>query len=94
MRCGVSSFVGAFGSIGDQSGMEFSTAFFELLLQGATVGEALRRARRRTARRTLDAGMFYTAFGYTEFRLVEPDRPRRHKRRAAARPKPRRRSTR
>ena len=70
MRCGVTSFVGAFGNITDRWGAELSVALFAHLLAGSTVAEALRAARRQTARTTLDAGMFYTVFGYPDFRLV------------------------
>ena len=72
MRCGVTSFVGAFGDVGDQSGAEVTVAFFAELMTGATVAEALRAARARTARATRRAGMFYTAFGYPDFRLCTP----------------------
>jgi hypothetical protein len=70
MRCGVSCFAGAFGNVGDRSGAELSVAFYAELLAGHTAAEALRRARHRTARLTRDAGMFYTVFGYPDFRLV------------------------
>lgn len=79
MRCGVTSFVGAFGNIGDRSGAELSVAFYAHLLSGATVAESLRGARVRTARGALHAGMFYTVFGYPDFRLVAPDRRARPK---------------
>jgi hypothetical protein len=72
MRCGVTSFVGAFGSVCDRSGAELSVAFYAHLTTGATVAEALRAARRSAARVTKDAGMFYTVFGYADFRLVQP----------------------
>ena len=71
MRCGVTSFVGAFGDIGDRSGAELSIAFFANVLRGATVAEALRAARGQTARATFESGMFYTVFGYPDFRLVD-----------------------
>ena len=70
MRCGVTSFIGAFGDIGDRSGAELSIAFFANVLRGATVAEALRAARGQTARATFESGMFYTVFGYPDFRLV------------------------
>jgi CHAT domain-containing protein len=79
MRCGVSSFVGAFGSIGDRSGAELSAAFYAQLMTGSTVAEALRAARRSAARIARDAGMFYTVFGYPDFRLVEPERAQSRK---------------
>jgi hypothetical protein len=71
MRCGVSSFVGAFGSVGDLAAAEFSVAFYAHLLTGMTVAEATSAARRKTARITLDSGLFYTVFGYAAFRLTE-----------------------
>ena len=72
MRCGVTSFVGAFGDVGDQSGAEVTVAFFAELTTGVTVAEALRAARARTAKATRRAGMFYTAFGYPDFLLCTP----------------------
>jgi len=75
MRCGVACFVGAFGNVGDRTGAELSVAFYAELLIGRTAAEALRIARAKTARTALDAGMFYTVFGYPGFRLVLPKRP-------------------
>ena len=77
MRCGVTSFVGTFGNIADPSGAEFAVALYANLLAGTTVAEALRAARKQTARATLDAGMFYTAHGYPGFRLTEPNQSER-----------------
>lgn len=85
MRCGVASFVGAFGSIADRSGAELSVAFFAHLLSGTTTAEALRAAREQTAQSTLDSGMFYTVFGYPDFRLVTGGKSTRRTGQAIAR---------
>ena len=72
MQCGVTSFVGTFGDMGDRTGAAVAVAFYAELLSGSTVAEALRAARRRSARSARDLGIFYTAFGYPDFRLVSP----------------------
>ena len=76
MQCGVTSFVGTFGDIGDRTGATVAVAFYAELLSGSTVAEALRAARRRSAHSARDLGMFYTAFGYPDFRLVSPAKTR------------------
>jgi SIR2-like protein/CHAT domain-containing protein len=83
MRCGVTSFVGTFGNIADETGAEFSVAFFAYALTGLTIAEALLEARRHTARQTRDSGLVYTAYGYPTFRLVEKPNARRDRRSVA-----------
>lgn len=77
LRCGVTAFVGPFGSVADLPAAEVAMAFYAALLRGAALGEALLAARRSSVRDAADSGCFYTAFGYLDFHLVSPTHPRR-----------------
>lgn len=77
MRCGVSAFVGPFGTVADLPASEVAMAFYAAMLRGVDLGEALLAARRLTASDAAHSGLFYTACGYPDFRLVAPQRGRR-----------------
>ncbi len=77
MRCGVTAFVGPFGTVADLPAAEVAMAFYDQLLRGAGLGEALLAARRTTVREAADSGCFYTAFGHLDFHLVASPRTRR-----------------
>lgn len=70
MHCGITSFVGSFGSVGDESAADLIVAFYAALLRGQTVAEALHTARRQTVRKDPATPLFYTVSGHPEFRLV------------------------
>jgi SIR2-like protein/CHAT domain-containing protein len=79
MGCGITSFVGSFGSVIDvlprgrnvkTPSVDLIVAFYTALLRGQTVAEALYTARRHTIRKDRGTPLFYTVSGYPEFRLV------------------------
>jgi hypothetical protein len=74
MRCGVSAFVGPFGTVADRPAAEFIVSFYDQLLRSVPVAEALLEARRTAGRAAQDCGLFYTCFGFPDFRLIERGR--------------------
>lgn len=78
MRCGVSSFVGAFGTVTDLPAAELMVDFYERLLKGRTVAEALLDARQMKNPLAADSGLFYTAVGYPDFGLTRHRHKARH----------------
>jgi CHAT domain-containing protein len=70
MRCGVTSSVGAFGSMADEPAADLMVAFYVALMRGQTVAEALYTARRQMIRKDPLTPLYYTISGYPEFRLV------------------------
>jgi CHAT domain-containing protein len=74
MRCGVTSFVGCCGSVSDAGSALVMAAFYDRLVRGDTVPQALRAARRRAFEQGDATGMMFVAIGDGGFRLGEPAR--------------------
>ncbi|MBL8352756.1 MAG: SIR2 family protein [Burkholderiaceae bacterium] len=76
LRCGVTSFVGCCGMVSDAGSARVMAVFYERLVHGDTVPEALRLARARTLEAGDTEGLAFVTIGEPDFRLA-PEQPSR-----------------
>jgi len=70
LAAGAGAFIGPYWKIGDGSGSLFAQTFYDELLDGATVGEAARRARLAIKVANDPTWIAYTVFAHADARVV------------------------
>ena len=69
---GVANFLGTHWPVGDEAALSFSSRFYEALLRGESLGEAVLDARRHVASIPSLDWADYVHYGSLEFRLIAP----------------------
>jgi CHAT domain-containing protein len=73
LRMGIETYLGTYWKVQDSGAESFAKSVYGMLAQGAAIGEAVQRSRRKLAEEGKRDWVNYILYGSTDFRIAEPD---------------------